>query len=102
MLVLAVVILVLAGLYVCVKREVRASSSMLIRGRPAEHIGLVLFFGGIASGAVPWFCALLGVFRNSESNLMLSVLLLFVSILYVAVIVAIESRKRPPRLPYRK
>ena len=102
MIVLAAVILVLAGLYVCVKREVRASSSMLISGRPAEHIGLVLFLGGVASGAAPWFCALLGVFRNSESNLVPSVLLLFTSILYVAVIVAIESRKRPPRLPDRK
>ena len=102
MLLLAVILLVLAGLYVCIKREVKASPSLIIRGRPAEHIGLVLLLGGISSGAIPWFCAMLGIFRKFESNVILSILLVFASIIYVVVIVAIESRKRPPRLQERK
>lgn len=61
---LAIIILVLAGLYVCIKKEVQASSSFVIRGQPALNIGIALIAGGLLAVALPFLFALIGIFDD--------------------------------------
>jgi len=92
--ILAVLILIAAGVYVCIKSEVQASSKCTIRGRPARHIGIALILGGLLSVALPSVLAAVGLLRDFVGNLLLSIIAMFASLVYTAVIMLAEKRKQ--------
>ena len=66
---LAIIILIAAGLYVCIKKEVQASSTFVIRGQPALNIGVALIAGGLLAVGLPFLCALIGIFGDFVAGL---------------------------------
>lgn len=91
---LAVIILVAAGIYVCLKREVQASSKCVIRGRPALHIGVALILGGVLAVVLPITFNAVGLLRGFVGSLLLSIITMFVSLIYMAVIMVVEKRRQ--------
>lgn len=100
---LAVIILVGAGAYVCVKREVQASAKFLIRGRPALSIGVALVAGGVSTVMIPALCGMLGLFKDLVGALLLSFAIIAATLAYVAAVALAEKRRqssvRPPMIP---
>ena len=92
--ILAVLILVSAGMYVFVKRKVQASSSFVIQGRPARHIGLALILGGLLAVVLPTLLSAIGLVTDLVSGLILSIATMFVSLVYVGVIMMREKRRQ--------
>jgi VIT1/CCC1 family predicted Fe2+/Mn2+ transporter len=91
---LAVLILIAAGAYVCIKREVQASSKFTIRGKPALHIGIALILGGLLAVALPAVLNAVGLLRGFVGSLLLSIITMFASLVYTAVIMLAEKRKQ--------
>ena len=91
---LAVIILVGAGLYVLVKKKVQASSSLVIQGRPAQQIGIVLIVGGLLPVVLPMLLGKLGLVRDFVSGLILAIAIMFASLVCVAVIALREKRRQ--------
>lgn len=92
--ILAVLILVAAGIYVFLKRKVQASSSLVIEGRPARHIGLALILGGVLAVVLPTLLSTLGLVTDLVTGLILSIATMFVALVYVGVMMMREKRKR--------
>ena len=92
--ILAVLILVAAGIYVFLKRKVQASSSLVIEGRPARHIGLALILGGLLAVVLPTLLSTLGLVTDLVTGLILSIATMFVALVYVGVMMMREKRKR--------
>lgn len=90
---LGVLILLAAGIYVCVKGQVQASSTFLIRGKPATHIGVVLIMGGLLPVVLPTALNSLGVLKAPVGTLLLSVGIMFAALAYVAVLILAEKRR---------
>jgi nitrate reductase gamma subunit len=91
---IAVLILIAVGLYVCIKKEVHASSKCVIRGRPALHIGVALMLGGFLAVLLPAAFDALGLLRDFVGSLLLSIATMFASLVYVAVIMFSEKRRQ--------
>jgi len=91
---LAVIILIGAGVYVVVKGKVQASSSFVIQGRPARHIGFALILGGALAVILPTLVSALGLVTDFVGGLILSIATMFASLVYVAVIMAREKRRQ--------
>ncbi|HTQ49169.1 MAG TPA: hypothetical protein VMJ12_00565 [Candidatus Acidoferrales bacterium] len=92
--ILAVLILVSAGMYVFVKRKVQASSSFVIQGRPARHIGLALVLGGLLAVVLPTLLSAVGLVTDLVRGLILSIATIFFSLVYVGVIMMREKRRQ--------
>lgn len=87
-------ILIVAGLYVCIKREVQASSTLVIRGKPALRIGIALLLGGVLAISLPAVVYAVGFLRGSESRYILPIIIILSSAVYAAVIVVAEKRRQ--------
>lgn len=90
----AILILIGAGLSVCIKNKVQASSSLVIQGRPAQHIGIALILGGVGAIALPLFFNVIGLCAGFVGDLVTSIATAFAFLVYVAVIVIREKRKQ--------
>lgn len=91
---LAVIILIAAGIYVVVNGKVQASSSFVIKGRPAVQIGVAFILGGVLAVVLPMLFGTLGLVRDFVSALILSIATMFASLVYVAVIIVREKRRQ--------
>jgi protein-S-isoprenylcysteine O-methyltransferase Ste14 len=91
---LAVIILIAAGIYVVAKRKVQASSSFVIQGRPAVHIGVAFILGGVLAVVLPMLFGALGLVKGFVSGLILSITTMFASLVYVIVIIVREKRRQ--------
>lgn len=95
---LAVIILVGAGAYVCIKREVQVSAGFVIRGRPARSIGIALAAGGVLTVVIPALCGMLGVLKDFIGALLLSFVIIAAALVYVALVVLAEKRRQATSL----
>jgi hypothetical protein len=91
---LAVIILVAAGIYVVVRGKIQASSSLVIQGRPAVHIGIAFILGGVLAALLPMLLSALGRDRNLAGGLALSIASMFASLVYVGVVIVREKRRQ--------
>jgi hypothetical protein len=91
---LAVIILIAAGIYVVVNGKIQASSSFVIKGRPAVRIGVAFIIGGVLVVVLPMLLGALGLVRDFVSGLILSILTMFASLVYVAVVIVREKRRQ--------
>jgi hypothetical protein len=91
---LAVIILIAAGVYVVAKRKIQASSSFMIQGRPAVQIGIAFILGGVLAVVLPILLSTLGLVRDFVSGLILSIATMFASLVYVAVIIMREKHRQ--------
>jgi hypothetical protein len=91
---LAVLILIAAGVYVCVKREVQASAKFVIRGRAALRIGITLILGGVLAVALPAILGAAGVLRGFVARLILSIATMFGSLVCMAIMIIAEKRRQ--------
>ena len=91
---LGVLILIGAGIYVCLKKKVQATSAFLISGKPAQHIGIALILGGVLAVLLPMLFDVLGLCKSFVSSVVLSIVTMFASLVYVAVIMFAEKRRQ--------
>jgi Na+/H+ antiporter NhaB len=91
---LAVIILVAAGIYVVVNGKIQASSSLVIQGRPAVQIGIAFILGGALAALLPMLLGALGLFRDFLVGFVLSIAIMFASLVYVAVVIVREKRRQ--------
>jgi ammonia channel protein AmtB len=91
---LAAIILIAAGIYVVVKRKIQASSSFLIQGRSAVHVGIAFILGGVLAVVLPMLLGALGLVRDFVGGLVLSIATMFASLVYVAVVIVREKRRQ--------
>lgn len=91
---LAVIILIAAGIYVVVNGKVQASSSFVIQGRPAVQIGVAFILGGVLAAVLPMLLGALGLLRDFVSGFVLSIATMFASLIYVVVIIVREKRRQ--------
>lgn len=89
---LANIILIIAGLYVCIKKEVKVSGTFFIRGRRAEAIGLALAAGGLLSILLPACFVAAGYLRDFGDDVILSLVLIAAAFGYVGYVVLVERR----------
>jgi len=92
---LAVFILIAAGVYVVAKGKVQASSSFVIEGRPAVHIGTAFILVGVLAVALPSLLHALGLVTGFVSTFVLSIATMFASLVHVAVVIVREKRRLP-------
>ena len=91
---LAIIILIAAGLYVCIKKEVQASSTFVIRGQPALNIGVALIAGGLLAVGLPFLCALIGIFGDFVAGLIVSLATVAASLGYVVSVILTEKKRQ--------
>ena len=91
---LAILILIGAGLYVCIKRVVQATPQFVIRGRSALAIGLALVAVGVFAIVMPVFCAAIGLFDDFVASLLLSLAVVAASLGYIVFVVLTEKRRQ--------
>ena len=91
---LAILILIGAGIYVSIKREVQATSKFVIRGKPALVIGLALITGGVLAVALPALLAAIGLLADFVGSLLLSLVVVATSFVFVVFVVVAERRKQ--------
>ena len=91
---LGVFILVAAGVYVFLKKEVRASSKLVIRGKPAVHIGLALMAGGLLAVLLPTGLNDVGLVKGFVSGFVLAIGTMFATLVYVAILILTEKRRQ--------
>jgi len=91
---LAVIILIAAGIYVVVERKIQASSSFVIQGQPAVHIGVAFILGGVLAAVLPMLLGALGLVTDFVGSLVLSIATMFASLVYVAVVIVREKRRQ--------
>jgi hypothetical protein len=92
---LAVIILIAAGIYIVVNGKIQASSSFVIQGRPAVQVGIAFILGGALAALLPMLLGALGLFRDFlVGGLVLSIATMFASLVYVAVVIVREKRRQ--------
>jgi hypothetical protein len=91
---LAVIILVAAGIYVAINGKIQASSSFVIQGRPAVHIGIAFILGGALAALLPMLLSALGRDKDLVGALVLSIASMFASLVYVGVVIVREKRRQ--------
>ena len=91
---LGVFILVAAGAYVFLRKEVQASRKLVIRGKPAVHIGVVLMSGGLLAVLLPTGLNDLGLLKGFVSGFVLAIGTMFASLVYVGILMWIEKRRQ--------
>ncbi|HKI70705.1 MAG TPA: hypothetical protein VKA67_14050 [Verrucomicrobiae bacterium] len=95
---LGVFILVAAGAYVFLRKEVKASSKLVIRGKPASHIGVALMAGGLLAVLLPTGLNDLGLLKGFVSGFVLAIGTMFVSLVYVTILIWIEKRRQAEKM----
>jgi hypothetical protein len=91
---LAVIILVAAGIYVALTGRIQASSSLTIQGRPALHVGIAFILGGVLAAVLPMLLNAFGLLKDFVGNFVLSIATMFTSLVYVAVVIVRERRRQ--------
>jgi hypothetical protein len=91
---LAVIILIAAGIYIVVNGKIQASASFTIQGRPAVHIGIAFILGGALAALLPMLLGAFGLFRDFLSGFVLAIVTMFASLVYVAIVIVREKRKQ--------
>ena len=91
---LAVIILIAAGIYIVINGKIQASDSFTMQGRPAVHVGIAFILGGALAALLPMLLGALGLFRDFLSGFVLAIVTMFASLVYVAVVIVREKRRQ--------